>query len=41
MNFNCMKDSSDFQDAESVRSRNSHVTSQPVFSHLFQFLVEC
>ena len=28
---NCMKDSKDFQDAESVRSGNSHVTSQPVF----------
>ena len=27
---NCMKDSKDFQDAESVRSGNSHVTSQPV-----------
>ena len=26
---NCMKDSKDFQDAESVRSGNSHVTSQP------------
>ena len=29
--INCMNDSRDFQDAESVRSRNSHVTSQPVF----------
>ena len=28
--INCMKDSRDFQDAESVRSGNSHVTSQPV-----------
>ena len=28
---NCMKDSKDFQDAESVRSGNSHVTSQPLF----------
>ena len=27
---NCMKDSEDFQDAESVRSGNSHVTSQPM-----------
>ena len=27
---NCMNDSSDFQDAESVRSGNSHVTSQPM-----------
>ena len=26
---NCMNDSKDFQDAESVRSRNSHVTSPP------------
>ena len=26
---NCMYDSKDFQDAESVRSGNSHVTSQP------------
>ena len=28
---NCMNDSEDFQDAESVRSGNSHVTSQPMF----------
>ena len=27
---NCMNDSEDFQDAESVRSGNSHVTSRPV-----------
>ena len=27
---NCMKDSKDYQDAESVRSGNSHVTSRPV-----------
>ena len=27
---NCMNDSKDFQDAESVRSGNSHVPSQPV-----------
>ena len=26
---NCMNDSRDFQDAESVRSRQSHVTCQP------------
>ena len=26
---NCMNDSKDFRDAESVRSGNSHVTSQP------------
>ena len=28
--INCMNDSRDFQDAESVRNGNSHVTSQPV-----------
>ena len=28
--INCMNDSTDFQDAESVRSGQSHVTSQPV-----------
>ena len=28
--MNCMNDSRDFQDAESVRSGHSHVTSQPV-----------
>ena len=28
--INCMNDSRDFQDAESVRSGNFHVTSQPV-----------
>ena len=27
---NCMNDSKDFQDAESVRSGNFHVTSRPV-----------
>ena len=27
---NCMNDSKDFQDAESVRTENSHVTSQPM-----------
>ena len=32
--INCMNDSRDFQDAESVRSGHSHVTSQPVsFPH--------
>ena len=30
--INCMNDSRDFQDAESVRSGHSHVTSQPVSS---------
>ena len=29
--INCMNDSRDFQDAESVRSGQSHVASQPVF----------
>ena len=28
--INCMSDSKEFQDAESIRSRNSHVTSRPV-----------
>ena len=27
---NCLNDSKDFQDAESIRSGNSHVTSRPV-----------
>ena len=27
---NCMNDSTDFQDADSIRSGNSHVTSRPV-----------
>ena len=34
--INCMNDSRDIQDAESVRSGQSHVTSQPVFFTLFQ-----
>ena len=39
---NCMNDSKDFQDAESIRSGNSHVTSRPVsFSHLIQYLKGC
>ena len=29
--INCMNDPRDFQDAESVRSGHSHVTSQPAF----------
>ena len=29
--INCMNDSRDFQDAESVRSEQSHVASQPAF----------
>ena len=32
---NCMNDSRDFQDAESVRSGHSHVTSQPAFFPTF------
>ena len=38
---NCMNDSKDFQDAESIRSGNSHVTSRPVSSHLIQYLKGC
>ena len=37
----CMSDSRDFQDAESVRSRLSHVASQLAFSHHFEILAEC
>ena len=33
---NCVNDSRDFQDAESVRSGQSHVTSQPLFFPPFQ-----
>ena len=40
--INCMNDSRDFQDAESVRRGHSHVASQPVsFLPTIQFLVEC
>ena len=35
---NCMNDSKDFKDAESVRSGQSHVTSQPVFFTPFPVL---
>ena len=35
---NCMDDSRVFKDAESVRSGQSHVTSQPAFFPLFQNL---
>ena len=28
---NCFNDSKDFQDAESVRNGNAHVTNQPMF----------
>ena len=37
---NCMNDSRDFEDAESVRSGQSHVTSQPAFFHFFEILAE-
>ena len=33
---NCMNDSRDFKDAESVRSKQSHITSQPAFFTPFQ-----
>ena len=36
-----MNDSKDFQDAESVRSGNSHVTSRQCHSHLIQYLKGC
>ena len=36
--INCMNDSRDFKDAESVRSGQSHVTSQPAFFRPFQNL---
>ena len=39
--INCMNDSRDFQDAESVRSGQSHVTSRPVSLPPIQFLEEC
>ena len=38
---NCMNDSKDFQDAESVRSGNSHVTSRPESFHLIRYLKGC
>ena len=34
--INCMNDSKEFQDAESIRSGNSHVTSRPVSFPPFQ-----
>ena len=39
--INCMNDSRDFQDAESVRSGNSTLPVNLCLSHLIQFLVEC
>ena len=38
---NFMNDSKDFQDAESIRSGNSHVTSRPVSFPPHEFLKEC
>ena len=38
---NCMNDYKDFQDAESVRSGNSHVTSQQCYSHLIRYQKGC
>ena len=37
----CMNDSRDFQDAESVRSGHSHVSSQPASFPPHPILVEC
>ena len=39
--INFMNDSRDFQDAESVRSGLSHVTSRQCHSHLIQYLKGC
>ena len=39
--INCMNDTRDFQDAESVRSGHSHVTSQPVSFPPHPVPVEC
>ena len=39
--INFMSDSKEFQDAESIRSGYSHVTSRPVSFHLIQYLKEC
>ena len=39
--INCINDSRDFQDAESVRSGLSHVTVNLRCSHLFKILAEC
>ena len=38
---NCMNDSKDFQDAESVRSGNSHVPVDQCHSHLIRYLEGC
>ena len=39
----CTNDSKDFQDAESVRSGNSHVTNQPMdyYLHILLYLKDC
>ena len=39
--INCMNDSRDFQDAESVRVDNPTLPVNQCFSHLIQILVEC
>ena len=39
--INCMNDSRDFRDAESVRSGHSTLPVNLCLSHLIQFLVEC
>ena len=39
--INCMNDSRDFQDAESVRSGHLTLPVSQCLSHLTQFLVEC
>ena len=39
--INCMNDSRDFQDAESVRSGTPTLPVNQCLSHLIQFLVEC
>ena len=38
---NCMNDSKKFQDAESVRSGNSHVTNRPMCSQHIRYLKGC
>ena len=38
---NCMNDSEDFQDAESIRSGKSTLPVDQCHSHLIQFLKEC
>ena len=38
---NCMNNPEDFQDVESVRSGNSHVSVNQEYSHIIQFLKGC